>query len=177
MNAYVMPFEHLTMRDVETVGGKNASLGEMIGQLASARRACAGRFCHHRAGVTGTSSPRAALPRRISGAAAGPERRRRDASSPPPAPRSERTSWRRPFPAALEAAVRAALAKMSAGKRDRRRGALLGHRRGSARGLLRRTAGDVSQRARRGGGAARDARGVRLAVQRSRDRLSRAPWL
>jgi pyruvate,water dikinase len=30
-----MPFEHLTMRDVETVGGKNASLGEMIGQLAS----------------------------------------------------------------------------------------------------------------------------------------------
>jgi len=35
LNAYVMPFEHLTMRDVETVGGKNASLGEMIGQLAS----------------------------------------------------------------------------------------------------------------------------------------------
>lgn len=33
MNAYVVPFEHLTMRDVETVGGKNASLGEMIGQL------------------------------------------------------------------------------------------------------------------------------------------------
>ena len=36
MNAYVVPFEHLTMRDVETVGGKNASLGEMIGQLAAA---------------------------------------------------------------------------------------------------------------------------------------------
>ena len=35
MNAYVVPFEHLTMRDVETVGGKNASLGEMIGQLAA----------------------------------------------------------------------------------------------------------------------------------------------
>ena len=35
MNAYVLPFEHLTMRDVETVGGKNASLGEMIGQLAA----------------------------------------------------------------------------------------------------------------------------------------------
>jgi pyruvate, water dikinase len=34
LNAYVMPFEHLTMRDVETVGGKNASLGEMIGRLA-----------------------------------------------------------------------------------------------------------------------------------------------
>ncbi|HYB65644.1 MAG TPA: PEP/pyruvate-binding domain-containing protein, partial [Steroidobacteraceae bacterium] len=36
MNTYVIPFERLGMRDVETVGGKNASLGEMIGQLASA---------------------------------------------------------------------------------------------------------------------------------------------
>jgi pyruvate, water dikinase len=29
----VVPFEHLTMEDVATVGGKNASLGEMIGAL------------------------------------------------------------------------------------------------------------------------------------------------
>jgi pyruvate,water dikinase len=34
LNAYVVPFEQLTMRDVEHVGGKNASLGEMIGSLA-----------------------------------------------------------------------------------------------------------------------------------------------
>jgi len=34
LNAYVIPFERLTLRDVETVGGKNASLGEMIGALA-----------------------------------------------------------------------------------------------------------------------------------------------
>ena len=34
MNDYVIPFERLAMRDVETVGGKNASLGEMIGALA-----------------------------------------------------------------------------------------------------------------------------------------------
>jgi pyruvate,water dikinase len=34
LNAYVIPFERLGMRDVETVGGKNASLGEMIGALA-----------------------------------------------------------------------------------------------------------------------------------------------
>jgi pyruvate, water dikinase len=33
LNAYVVPFEQLTMRDVEHVGGKNASLGEMIGAL------------------------------------------------------------------------------------------------------------------------------------------------
>ncbi len=34
MNAYVIPFEQLGMHDVERVGGKNASLGEMIGSLA-----------------------------------------------------------------------------------------------------------------------------------------------
>ena len=34
--AYVVPFEQLRMTDVEIVGGKNASLGEMISQLAEA---------------------------------------------------------------------------------------------------------------------------------------------
>jgi pyruvate,water dikinase len=33
--ALVAPFEHLRMSDVEIVGGKNASLGEMISQLAA----------------------------------------------------------------------------------------------------------------------------------------------
>ncbi len=33
VNAYVLPFEKLRMSDVESVGGKNASLGEMISQL------------------------------------------------------------------------------------------------------------------------------------------------
>jgi len=33
---YVASFEHLRMTDVESVGGKNASLGEMISQLATA---------------------------------------------------------------------------------------------------------------------------------------------
>ena len=31
----VVPFEELRMTDVEVVGGKNASLGEMISQLAA----------------------------------------------------------------------------------------------------------------------------------------------
>ncbi|MEG0447826.1 MAG: PEP/pyruvate-binding domain-containing protein, partial [Comamonas sp.] len=31
--ALVVPFEKLRMTDVESVGGKNASLGEMISQL------------------------------------------------------------------------------------------------------------------------------------------------
>jgi pyruvate,water dikinase len=34
VNAYVIPFEQLGMHDVESVGGKNASLGEMISSLA-----------------------------------------------------------------------------------------------------------------------------------------------
>ena len=34
MNEYVLPFERVAMHDVEIVGGKNASIGEMIGSLA-----------------------------------------------------------------------------------------------------------------------------------------------
>lgn len=34
--SYVVSFEHLRMTDVDSVGGKNASLGEMISQLAGA---------------------------------------------------------------------------------------------------------------------------------------------
>src|SRR3954447_16117828 len=34
--AYVVSFQHLRMTDVDSVGGKNASLGEMISQLANA---------------------------------------------------------------------------------------------------------------------------------------------
>ena len=33
--SYVVSFENLRMTDVESVGGKNASLGEMISQLAN----------------------------------------------------------------------------------------------------------------------------------------------
>ena len=35
-SVYVMPFDQLRMADVSQVGGKNASLGEMIGRLAGA---------------------------------------------------------------------------------------------------------------------------------------------
>lgn len=34
--AYVISFENLQMMDVDSVGGKNASMGEMISQLAGA---------------------------------------------------------------------------------------------------------------------------------------------
>ena len=35
MNAYILPFEKLGRHDVDTVGGKNSSLGEMISHLAN----------------------------------------------------------------------------------------------------------------------------------------------
>ena len=38
MTRYVIPFTELRMTDVEQVGGKNASLGEMISQLPSSVR-------------------------------------------------------------------------------------------------------------------------------------------
>src|SRR5580704_18717299 len=34
MNPYIIPFEKLKSSDVEVVGGKNASLGEMISRLS-----------------------------------------------------------------------------------------------------------------------------------------------
>ncbi len=42
--ALVVPFEHLRMSDVEVVGGKNASLGEMISQLAAEQVRVPGGF-------------------------------------------------------------------------------------------------------------------------------------
>ena len=42
--ALVAPFEHLRMTDVESVGGKNASLGEMISQLAASGVSVPGGF-------------------------------------------------------------------------------------------------------------------------------------
>ena len=57
------------------------------------------------------------------------------------------------------------------------RGALLGHRRGPPRCVVRGPAGDLPQRARHRCGAHRDPRGVRLPVQRPGDRLPRPPLL
>jgi pyruvate,water dikinase len=114
LNTYVVPFEHLTMRDVETVGGKNASLGEMIGQLASAGVHVPGGFATT-AQAYREFLAQGGLAGRISGllkglnvddvgklAATGAEIRKAIMATA--------------FPAAFEAAVRAALERMSAGK-------------------------------------------------------------
>ncbi len=47
MKPYIIPFEQLKNKDVELVGGKNASIGEMISSLADSGRIGAGRICDH----------------------------------------------------------------------------------------------------------------------------------
>lgn len=110
--ALVVPFENLRMTDVEVVGGKNASLGEMISQLPQGVRVPTGfattahafreflaydglaARIEHRLKTLDTDDVRAL-------AAAGAEIR----------------GWleAQPFPADLEQAIRAAFAKLSEG--------------------------------------------------------------
>jgi pyruvate,water dikinase len=110
--ALVVPFENLRMTDVETVGGKNASLGEMISQLAASGVRVPGGFATtahafreflQAGGLTEKISARLATldtddVRAL--AAAGAEIR----------------SWveAAPFPADLEAAIRAEFARLTA---------------------------------------------------------------
>jgi len=110
--ALVVPFENLRMNDVEAVGGKNASLGEMISQLPSGVRVPTGfattahafrQFLAHE-GLTQRISQRLATldiedVRAL--AVAGAEIR----------------GWieAQPFPADLEKGVRESFAKLSAG--------------------------------------------------------------
>jgi pyruvate,water dikinase len=114
LNAYVLPFEQLTMRDVETVGGKNASLGEMIGALARLGVQVPGGF------ATTAQAYREFL------AQGGLDERIRaelktlnvDDVTRLAASGARIRQWilATPFPPALEAAVTASLAGMSAGK-------------------------------------------------------------
>ena len=111
--ALVIPFEHLRMTDVEVVGGKNASLGEMISQLAQSGVRVPGGFATtahafreflHHGGLTDKINARLdaldtddvnAL------AAAGAQIRQWVIDAP--------------FPAEFEAAVRASFAELTAG--------------------------------------------------------------
>jgi len=110
--ALVVPFENLRMSDVESVGGKNASLGEMISQLPQGVRVPTGfattahafrEFLQHEGLADRISRRLAALDtedvRAL--AEAGAEIR----------------GWveAQPFPASLEKAVRDAFATLSAG--------------------------------------------------------------
>ena len=110
--ALVVPFENLRMSDVEVVGGKNASLGEMISQLPQGVRVPTGfaTTAHAFRQVLAAGGLTARIQARLDAldtedvralAAAGAEIR----------------AWveAQPFPADLEAAIRAAFITLSGG--------------------------------------------------------------
>ncbi len=111
--ALVVPFEHLRMSDVEAVGGKNASLGEMISQLPQGVRVPTGfattahafrEFLQH-----GGLSDR--IQSRLSSLNTEDVRALAETGA-------EIRAWveAQPFPADLEQAIRVAYAELSAGQ-------------------------------------------------------------
>ena len=175
-NAYVLPLEQLRMTDVASVGGKNASLGELISQLSAAGVRVPGGFA-----TTAQAFTDFLARRRPEGAdrrgARRPRRRATWARSRGPAPRSAQWVAAAPFQPELERQIREAYARGRRRGRGELRGALLGHGRGPARRLLRRPAGDLPQHPRHRQRARRGEAGVRLALQRPRHRLPRAQGL
>ena len=178
MTRYTIPFAELGRHDVATVGGKNSSLGEMIANLAALRRQRARRASPPRPTPIASSSRTTASP----------------SASAPSSPRSTSTTSRAlaetgarirdwilatPFPARLEQEIVAGYEAMC----DGRRRAVAVAVRSSA------TAEDLPEASFAGQQETllnvrgrdhvvqRRARGVRLAVQRPRDRLPRAPGL
>jgi pyruvate,water dikinase len=110
--ALVVPFEHLRMTDVESVGGKNASLGEMISQLAASGVRVPGGFATT-AGAFKRFLQESGLSDRISRRLA--ELDTEDVRALAQAGEEIR-GWvsAAPFPADLEAAIRAAFARLDA---------------------------------------------------------------
>ncbi len=175
-SALVARFEHLRMTDVEAVGGKNASLGEMISQLSQSGVRVPGGFATTAhafrqflaEGGAGPADRRAPRPPRHRRRARPGRGRRRD-------PRLDRA-------AAVPAGARGGdprRIRAPRGRQPRRdlRRALLGHRRGPAGRIVRRPAGDLPQRLRHRPGAGEDARGLRQPLQRPRHQLPGAQGL
>jgi len=113
--ALVVPFEHLRMSDVEVVGGKNASLGEMISQLPQGVRVPTGfattahafrEFLQH-----GGLNDR--IQARLSSLNTDDVRALAETGA-------EIRAWveAQPYPANLEQAIRVAYAELSAGQRE-----------------------------------------------------------
>jgi len=111
--ALVVPFEQLRMSDVEVVGGKNASLGEMISQLAASGVRVPGGFAttaHAFREFLRHAGLAAKINTRLAALDADDVRALADAGA-------EIRAWvnAAPLPPALEAAVRVAFAELSSG--------------------------------------------------------------
>ncbi|TDP74228.1 phosphoenolpyruvate synthase [Roseateles toxinivorans] len=111
--ALVVPFEHLRMSDVEVVGGKNASLGEMISQLAASGVRVPGGFAttaHAFRAFLNYEGLDERIKTRLAALNTDDVRALAEAGA-------EIRGWveAQPFPADLEAAIRAEFARISAG--------------------------------------------------------------
>jgi pyruvate, water dikinase len=114
--ALVVPFEHLRMSDVEHVGGKNASLGEMISQLAAAGVRVPGGFAttaHAFRQFVAQDKLGQRINQRLAELNVDDVRALAEAGA-------QIRQWvmDTPLPAALEVEVRAAFAQLSAGAAD-----------------------------------------------------------
>ena len=173
--ALVVPFENLRMSDVEVVGGKNASLGEMISQLPGGVRVPTGfaTTAHAFRQFLAHAGPRPA-DQRAAGRAGHRGRARAGCgrSRDPCLGRGPAFSGRSGAgdPPGLQALVRGQRA-------GQLRSALFGDGRGPARRVVCRAAGNLSQRGGHRVGAAQDEGGVRVALQRPRDQLPGAQGL
>ena len=169
---YVVRFEDLRLADIPRVGGKNASLGEMIGNLAARGIRVPGGFATTAAayrdflGERGSrrahrSAPGGARPQRRRGARA---LRRRD-------PGLDRVGA-----AAVPTGNRdcGGLPGTHGGRRVSGSRPVQRHGRGPSGRFLCRTAGDDAQRVRAGRRARRDPVRIRVPLQRPRDLLSGA---
>jgi pyruvate, water dikinase len=110
--ALVVPFENLRMTDVESVGGKNASLGEMISQLAASGVRVPGGFAttaHAFRQFLKHEGLDARIAARLATLNTDDVRALAEAGA-------EIRGWieNQPFPADLEAGVRAAFAQLTA---------------------------------------------------------------
>jgi pyruvate,water dikinase len=114
--ALVVPFENLRMTDVEAVGGKNASLGEMISQLAASGVRVPGGFAttaHAFRQFLRHEGLDARIAARLSSLNTDDVRALAEAGA-------EIRGWieNQPFPADLEAGVRTAYAQLTADNPD-----------------------------------------------------------
>jgi len=114
--ALVVPLEDLRMTDVEAVGGKNASLGEMISQLAGSGVRVPGGFAttaHAFRTFLSHEGLAARIAKRLGGLDADDVRALAEAGK-------EIRGWieATPFPSALEAAIRAGYERLAAGQPD-----------------------------------------------------------
>ena len=139
----VVPFERLRMRDLEQVGGKNASLGEMIGELAAAGIRVPGGFATTAAAFREFLA-HDGLGDRIDAALVDLDI---DDVNALAQVGIEIRGWisAAPLPKALVADIERAWAALGSDAKTRLvRRALVGHRRGSARRLIRGSAGNIS---------------------------------